>query len=83
MSQVQDFSDIDPCDWPEPSEVVTDRDALIMAKLILDGKPRSYVDGARRLAQYVLSLNIQVSDIEALLDREKQAATHDTMPPSV
>lgn len=54
---------VDPSDWPQTKEeetTLTDQEALTVALLILDGKPRSYVEGAKRLAQYVLDLNLQI-----------------------
>ena len=51
-----------PEDWPIPGNPLTDEDALTMAMLILDEKPRSYVEGARRLAQYIVELNLEVKE---------------------
>lgn len=42
-----------PNDWPMSPLPLDDEQALTMAKLILEGKPRSYVEGANRLALYV------------------------------
>jgi hypothetical protein len=66
--------------WPPgtlSNHPLTDDEALTMAKLILDGKPRSYVEGAQRLAHYVLTLHQQAEDIERMIDE-----TRDTIPSS-
>ena len=69
-------------EWPawNPNVPITDREALLIARLIIDEKPRSYVEAARRLAQYVLDLNVQLGDIEEMeeiLKNEKEE--HDTL----
>jgi len=65
-----------PSDWPtiEKGQDLTDAQALVMAKLILVERPKSYVEGAMHLAQYVLNLNLQSEAIERDFDK------HDTWP---
>jgi hypothetical protein len=70
---------ITPDEWPEETGITSDLDALFMARLILDGFPRSYVEGARRLAQYVLDLNLQMGDIEDMAEILQHEA-YDTLP---
>jgi len=65
-----------PENWPNHQAPLNDEEALTVAKLILDGKPKSYVEGGKRLAQYVIALHQQAEDIEKLLDE----AVHDTIP---
>jgi hypothetical protein len=67
-------------EWPEESTSVTaDKDALIIARLVLDGRPFSYVVAAKRLAQYVVDLNVQMDDIEGVAEVFAQDS-HDTIP---
>jgi len=66
-----------PEDWPNHQDLsITDEEALIMAKLILEGKPRSYVEGAIRLARYVIALHQQADELEKLIEE----TAHDTLP---
>jgi hypothetical protein len=58
-------------DWPSSSAPPTTRDisdeqALTVAHLILEGKPKSYVEGSILLARYVVALHEQAH----LLERE-------------
>jgi hypothetical protein len=62
---------MNPADWPEGEELSDDQ-ALVVATLILDQKPKSYVEGARRLAKYVISLHTQAKEIEELIDEERR-----------
>jgi hypothetical protein len=61
---------VSPQDWPTTgeglplSETPSDDQALIIAKLILEGKPRSYVEGSILLSKYVLALNEQAKLLE-------------------
>jgi hypothetical protein len=66
-----------PEDWPNHRNPLTDDEALTIAKLILDGKPRSYDEGSHRLAQYVIDLHKQSEEIEKMID---EAGPHDTLP---
>jgi len=65
-----------PENWPNHQAPLNDDEALTVAKLILNGKHKSYIEGAKRLAQYVIALHQQAEDIEKLLDD----AVHDTIP---
>lgn len=65
-----------PENWPNHQAPLNDDEALTVAKLILDGKPKSYVEVGKRLAQYVIALHQQAEDIEKLLDD----TVHDTIP---
>lgn len=65
-----------PENWPNHQAPLNDDEALTVAKLILNGKLKSYVEGGKRLAQYVIALHQQAIDIEKLLDD----AVHDTIP---
>jgi hypothetical protein len=67
---------VNPENWPNHQLPLNDEEALTVAKLILDGKPKSYDEGARRLSRYVIALHQQAEDIEKLLDD----AVHDTIP---
>jgi hypothetical protein len=69
-----------PHEWPEESPTLTDRDALVIARLTLEGKPKSHVEAARRLAQYVIDLNIQMGDIEDMTEILARETFHDTLP---
>lgn len=67
------MSNIDPSEWPDSNiDGLTDEQALIVAHLIIDQKPRSYVEGAIRLAKYVIALRIQAKEIEDLIDEERR-----------
>jgi hypothetical protein len=57
-------------EWPSwsPDVPVTDRDALLMARLVLQDTPRSYIEAAKRLAQYIVDLNHQMGDIEDMAE---------------
>jgi hypothetical protein len=67
---------VDLSDCSAEGTVLTDDEAFTMALLILDGKPKSYVEGAKRLAQYVVDLNLQVEerskDIAELVQRDTE-----------
>lgn len=77
MSIHDELPHVDPSDWPQEGTTLTDEEALTMALLLLNGKPRSYVEGAKRLAQYVVDLNLQVEErSEAIADLVKR----DTIP---
>ena len=67
---------VKPADWPNHQNPLTDEEAVIIAKLILDGFPKSYVEGGYRLAQYVLALQAQAEDIEKMIDEQER----DTLP---
>jgi hypothetical protein len=74
---------VDPSHWPDGS-ALTDDEALTVARLILDGKPRSYVEGAKRLAQYVINLNLEIEERSAAIADLALRDLHDTeRPPSV
>jgi hypothetical protein len=58
-----------PHEWPPKTDKsLTDDEAYAMCRLILDGKPKSYVEGAMRLATYVIELQEQFQKLEKVVD---------------
>jgi hypothetical protein len=65
-----------PENWPKHHNPLSDEEALIIAELVLSGHPVSYIEGAERLAKYILALQAQAEDIEKMIDEQER----DTLP---